>query len=226
IRTGGIDKLMNAYNKCISSHKLCLTDGKTIYWNNVRKLVSELASLEEEYIIKEHRMRNNKEKQFLPEETPEEFILVNALLKACTSVTEHILELADRVLDPLGMNLGDLADTANIADKQQVKLDTYAVMQSQFDGTEGAFAYLLFILLYTPCVAATAAIYRETSPGWAAFTVCWTTGIAYLTATAYYQFTQLAIHPLASFSWLIGSFVLVVVLIAMLHYYGRRKLVL
>lgn len=72
IRTGGIDKLMNAYNKCISSHKLCLTDGKTIYWNNVRKLVSELASLEEEYIIKEHRMRNNKEKQFLPEETPEE----------------------------------------------------------------------------------------------------------------------------------------------------------
>lgn len=160
------------------------------------------------------------------EETPEEFILVNALLKACTSVTEHILELADRVLDPLGMNLGDLADTANIADKQQVKLDTYAVMQSQFDGTEGAFAYLLFILLYTPCVAATAAIYRETSPGWAAFTVCWTTGIAYLTATAYYQFTQLAIHPLASFSWLIGSFVLVVVLIAMLHYYGRRKLVL
>lgn len=159
------------------------------------------------------------------EETPEEFVLANALLKACDSVSEHIKELTDRLLDPLGMNLGDLADTANVAEKQQVKLDTYAVMQAQFDGTEGAFAYLLFILLYTPCVAATAAIYRETTPGWAVFIVCWTTGIAYLTASGYYQFTQLAKNPVSSATWLLGSAVLIAMVIALLHRTGRRKVI-
>ena len=159
------------------------------------------------------------------DEIPEEFLLETALLNACTSVNEHISELADRVLDPLGLNMGDLADTVNTAEKQQVKLDTYAVMQSKFDGTEGAFAYLLFILLYTPCVAATAAIYRETTPGWAVFTVFWTTGIAYLTASGYYQFTQLAKTPIPALSWLSGSAVLLAILITTLHYYGRRKVI-
>ena len=39
-------------------------------------------------------------------------------------------------------------------------------MRRRFDGNSGAFAYLLFILLYAPCVAATAAAVRarETIP--------------------------------------------------------------
>ena len=45
---------------------------KIIYWNNVRKIVQFLANLEEEFIVKEHRMRNNKERCLLPSNTPEE----------------------------------------------------------------------------------------------------------------------------------------------------------
>ena len=157
------------------------------------------------------------------EDLPVEFNLRDALQSACQSVPEHIKELADRLLDPLGMNLGDLSDTANTAEKQKVKLDTYAVMQAQFDGAEGAFAYLLFILLYTPCVAATAAIYRETTPGWAVFIVCWTTGIAYLTATNYYQFTHLANHPSYSITWLMMSALVMTVVIFLLRVNGKHK---
>ncbi len=72
IRTGGVDKLLNAYKAVIGESDHCLTDGKNIYWGNVRKLVNHLAALEEEYIIKEHKSRNNKEKHFMHNNTPEE----------------------------------------------------------------------------------------------------------------------------------------------------------
>jgi len=72
IRTGGVDKMINAYKATIGDTNDYITDGKTINWNNVRKVVKFLADLEEEFIVKEHRSRNNKERQLLPERTPEE----------------------------------------------------------------------------------------------------------------------------------------------------------
>jgi 5'-3' exonuclease len=72
IRTGGVDKMINAYKATIGDTNENLTDGKTIYWKNVRKVVQHLANLEEEFIIKEHRSRNNKQRQSLPDTTPEE----------------------------------------------------------------------------------------------------------------------------------------------------------
>jgi len=71
IRTGGVDKMMNAYKATIGpGENLC--NGKTIYWNNVRKMVVFLANLEEEFIITEHRSRNPKERRLMPCTTPEE----------------------------------------------------------------------------------------------------------------------------------------------------------
>ena len=61
IRTGGIDKMLNAYRVTIKPTEY-LTDGKTINWNNVRKVVLYLAKLEETYIINEHKSRDNKER--------------------------------------------------------------------------------------------------------------------------------------------------------------------
>ncbi len=72
IRTGGIDKMLNAYKATIGNTNLNLTDGKTIYWGNVRKVVEQLVKKEEEFIIKEHLSRNKKEKYKMPETTPEE----------------------------------------------------------------------------------------------------------------------------------------------------------
>ena len=71
IRTGGVDKMMNAYRATIKPDEN-LTDGKIIYWNNVRKVIQFLANLEEEYFITEHRSRNSKERHLMPETTPEE----------------------------------------------------------------------------------------------------------------------------------------------------------
>ena len=72
IRTGGVDKMLNAYKATIGSINEILTDGKKIYWNNVRKLVQYLANLEEDNLKMETKIRDRREKQELPNITPED----------------------------------------------------------------------------------------------------------------------------------------------------------
>jgi 5'-3' exoribonuclease 2 len=72
IRTGGVDKMMNAYKATIGNTVEILTDGKKIYWNNVRKMVQHLANLEEENIKMETKVRDRREKQEMPDITPED----------------------------------------------------------------------------------------------------------------------------------------------------------
>ncbi|MHB1948395.1 MAG: Fe(2+) transporter permease subunit FeoB [Gammaproteobacteria bacterium] len=80
----------------------------------------------------------------------------------------------------------------------------YGLMYERFDGRVGAMAYLLFVLLYFPCVSTTAAMVRELNRFWAGFSVLWTTVVAYGTAVGFYQLATFARHPLVSFLWLVG----------------------
>jgi ferrous iron transport protein B len=91
-------------------------------------------------------------------------------------------------------------------------------MIKRFDGQAGAFAYLLFILLYFPCVATIGAIRREAGTPWAVFVAAWTTTIAYITASSFYQISTFAQHPLYSSLWLGGITILLIGLI-----YGLRQ---
>lgn len=50
-----------------------------------------------------------------------------------------------------------------------------------------AFSFMLFILIYFPCVAVIAAIKKESNWKWAVFTMFYTTGIAWLAAFLVYQ---------------------------------------
>ncbi|OAI22734.1 Fe(2+) transporter permease subunit FeoB [Methylomonas koyamae] len=152
------------------------------------------------------------------------FDLSAALLEACQTVPDNLIAIADKLLDPLGLGIAAVGDQASAAEKQQVKLDTFAVMQAHFDGRVGAFAYLLFILLYAPCVAATAAIYKETSGGWALFVVCWTTFLAYLTATLFYQGMTFNRHPQTALVWISGLTLLFACVLLVLRHYGARQI--
>ncbi|ADQ79611.1 ferrous iron transport protein B [Paludibacter propionicigenes WB4] len=56
-----------------------------------------------------------------------------------------------------------------------------------------SFAFMLFVLIYFPCVAVIAAIKKESSWGWAVFTMVYTTAMAWLVAFATYQIGSLFI---------------------------------
>ncbi len=74
IRTGGVDKMLNAYKATIGSTNENLTNGKQIYWANVRKLVKHLADFEEENFKAESALRDKRERFHIPDETPEDKI--------------------------------------------------------------------------------------------------------------------------------------------------------
>ena len=73
IRTGGVDKMLGAYKATIGkTSSENLTDGKQIYWKNVRKMVAFLAELEEDYIKTEMKSRDKRERFNYPVETAEQ----------------------------------------------------------------------------------------------------------------------------------------------------------
>jgi 5'-3' exonuclease len=73
IRTGGISKMMTAYSATIGCYpNEYLTNGQTIYWKNVKKLVKALADKEEEFLKQESKLRARREASKMPNNTVED----------------------------------------------------------------------------------------------------------------------------------------------------------
>jgi ferrous iron transport protein B len=66
-----------------------------------------------------------------------------------------------------------------------------------FHNAHAAMSYLIFVLLYFPCVSVTFAIAKETNLFWAMFSGIWSTSLAYCCAVLYYQWAQAEISLLA-----------------------------
>jgi len=150
------------------------------------------------------------------------FSLVDGLVGAVGTIPTNLAKALGSWADPLGIGVGDLSDSATAASEQSVNAGTFGAMASRFDGAAGAFAYLLFILLYMPCSATVAAIFQEAGGRWATFVAVWTTGLAYGLATLYYQLATWAQHPAGS-AFGIGLVVAgIAVVFLSLRHQGRR----
>ena len=156
-----------------------------------------------------------------PEATPA-FHLGGALAAAAATVPANLAELGRSLADPLGLGVGDLSDRTSVSAEQGVQAGTFGAMEARFDGRAGAFAYLLFVLLYFPCVATIAAIVRETGSAWAAFVAAWTTGIAFITASFFYQAATFSRDPVAASLWMGGLLLVLAGVILGLRAWARR----
>ncbi|HET9843359.1 MAG TPA: nucleoside recognition domain-containing protein, partial [Gammaproteobacteria bacterium] len=99
----------------------------------------------------------------------------------------------------------------------------YGEMQTRFKGEIGAFAYLLFVLLYFPCVSATAAMIKEVDKKWTLFSLTWTTLIAYAVSVSFFQLATFAQHPLTSTVWTLCMLGIIVVFILLLSNYKMQR---
>ena len=122
--------------------------------------------------------------------------------EAVDSIKSNLLGIHPE--DPLGVDVGDLSNLDVAAAEQEVEVSTYTAMQTAFAGQLGAFSYLLFILLYTPCAAAMGAIKSEVGNKWAAFAGLWSFTLAYLAAVFCYQVGVFSQQPLISSLSIIG----------------------
>lgn len=148
----------------------------------------------------------------------ESFDLWSSLEDAAATVPANLAALSDALLDPLGLSVVEEHDAA----AHGVNDAVFGAMHARFDGQAGAFAYLLFVLLYFPCVATIGVIRRETGAAWAAFVATWTTSVAYLTATVFYQVATYSAHPQHSLAWIISLFAVFGLAVFGLRLWARR----
>ncbi len=149
------------------------------------------------------------------EEASEPDSLADLWQQALTSISDNLQGIeAD---DPLGTDIGDVSSIEIAAQEQGVEETTITIMQAAFVGKIGAFSYLLFILLYTPCAAAMGAIKNEVGTRWAVFAALWSFSLAYLAATASYQVAVFTTEPLSA------SITLAIILLVFLSIYIGLK---
>ena len=143
------------------------------------------------------------------EEDAAEFSLWAKVTEAVETIPANLAGI--NVKDPAGLDIGDITDQQAAAESQQVDISIYDNMQQHFAGAAGAFAYLLFVLLYMPCSAAMGALFRESGRNWAIFVAMWCNLLAFAASTLYFQVATFNSHPTTSLFWIVfyvGGFLL------------------
>lgn len=119
------------------------------------------------------------------------FDLWTPLGEAFSSIPTNLLALQETLLDPLGLNVGDVETNEAAAEQLAVSNSVFSSMRKQFGtddkGRAAAFAYLLFVLLYVPCLVAVSAAWKEIGTKLSLIQVYYSTMLAWVLATLYYQ---------------------------------------
>ena len=161
---------------------------------------------------------------YSPTQTHEEYGLTplsESFAEAFATIPENLFGIS--ATDPMGLNIGDVENQAAAAADQDVDTSTFSALRAGFITTAAAFSYLLFILLYTPCVAAMGALVNEYGAKWARFAALWTFGLAYGSATVVYQTATFAAHPLQSSAWIAGFVAALVIFYQWLKNKGKKQ---
>jgi ferrous iron transport protein B len=135
--------------------------------------------------------------EIVEEEATVQFDFWQGIIDAFAAIPAGFEGFFDGLKDPLGIS-GALTEV------DESEQSSYSTMVDRFGehGGKAAFAYLLFILIYAPCVAALAAIYREIGLRWMLFAVSYLTLLAWVISTVYYQLAVFTVNPSSSAGWL------------------------
>lgn len=151
----------------------------------------------------------------------ETFNFIQGVSKAFKTIPENLVKLKDSVLDPLGISAVN-EDLASVQEELEISTGTVSKMEKSFSNNHAAMAYLIFILLYTPCAAALGTIYREAGWRWMLFVAGWTFFIGWTCATFYYQ--SYWISESKSAIYILGTIsLLFILLITVMKMIGPRQ---
>ncbi|WP_419419554.1 Fe(2+) transporter permease subunit FeoB [Legionella sp. D16C41] len=132
----------------------------------------------------------------------------HSLQTAFWSIPQNLAELSHALVNPILASAPD----------NEMSQTVYGKMAQLFDGRAGAFAYLLFVLLYIPCVSTMAAIRQEANRKLMWFSVSWSLLIAYAAGVIFYQSARFAVHPQQSLFWIMLMLMSIGLFIVKLRY--------
>ena len=148
---------------------------------------------------------NIQEEEF----NPAEFHLGNELFSAVDDTWQSLKETFSLsvLANPIEASKGD----------GEMATGAMGVMSEKFGSASAAYSYLIFVLLYIPCISVMGAIARESSRGWMGFSVLWGLNIAYSLSTVFYQTANFSQHPQYSLVCILAVVLFNVVLLGMLR---------
>lgn len=125
------------------------------------------------------------------------------IYQALLTIPSNGQQLIHDMLDPLGLNqLTEIDNAQQMVAELDVSEQSLDKLVNHFNGTVGAYAYLLLILLYFPCVATFAAIRAELGWRWAISSAGWSLFLGYTVSVGFYQTMTFGQHPATSSAWL------------------------
>ena len=118
---------------------------------------------------------------------PDEFSLTGELGEAASETWQSLKDTFSLsvLANPIEASKGD----------GEMATGSMGVMSSKFGSPAAAYSYLIFVLLYVPCISVMGAIARESSRGWMGFSILWGLNIAYSLSTLFYQISSYSQHP-------------------------------
>ncbi len=150
-----------------------------------------------------------------PEETAadEDFSLKSTVKEALVSVPANLVEVFTSIANPLGVK--DAIDESESAGNE----GAYKTMQAHFNlGRFQVLAYLLFILLYVPCLAAMGTAFRELGRFYGMLMMVFQTIIGWSLSVLFFQIT--CGHSTA---WIVTSVALLAGVVVALVVIGRDQ---
>ncbi|UDG81560.1 Fe(2+) transporter FeoB [Candidatus Profftia lariciata] len=116
---------------------------------------------------------------------PETYNLIKGLKEAVNQTWQNLYKIFHLTLfvNPIKNNPSEMSSIS------------ISIMSNKFISMSAAYAYLIFVLLYVPCISVMGAIARESNYNWMVFSILWSLNIAYSLATIFYQVTNFLYDP-------------------------------
>jgi ferrous iron transport protein B len=131
--------------------------------------------------------------------------IVIATLNTLYSELPHLTAMANQVTIP-EVHSGLFGHLLNVSDASMSVVSTRNFVWA-FGTARAAYAYLLFVLLYIPCISTMAIIRQEVGRFWQWFALIWSFVLAYSVSSLFYQISTLGEHPVQSSLWCVGMFI-------------------
>jgi len=116
----------------------------------------------------------------------------------------------------VGLITGMLAKEVMVGslNSMYASMGSFTGLAQVFDGAVGAYAYLLFVLLYIPCASTVAVIRTEAGRSLMWFSVLWSSALAYGAAVLFYQLGTVSQHPEQTLLWVLSIILLLGLFVA------------
>ncbi|MBN1327143.1 MAG: ferrous iron transport protein B, partial [Candidatus Cloacimonetes bacterium] len=129
---------------------------------------------------------------------------VVSTLRSLYQNTEQVVSESEGIRESISNSFITLyADITGRSEQEELEFSDFEEkLRLNFGGLNNAFSYLLFVLIYMPCVGVVAAIQREAGWRWALFSVIYLTVLAWIVSTLFFQISRIHVATAESTFWI------------------------